>query len=52
MEFNGAHFRWSGGKSELRCAAEPDCVGEIIITLCVCLVAVGLVIWIVIRIRR
>lgn len=52
VEFNETHFRRPGGKSELRCEAEPDCVGEVVITMCVCLVAVGLVIWIVIRIKR
>ena len=52
VEFNGTHFRLPGGKVEVRCEAESDCVGEIIFSVCLCFVGVGIIIWIVLRIRR
>ena len=33
VEFNGTHFRLPGGKVEVRCEAESDCVGEIILSV-------------------
>ena len=52
VEVNDTHFCRPGGKIEVRCAAEPDCVGEIILTVCICFVGIGIVLWIVLKIRR
>ena len=52
VEINGTHFRKPGGKIELRCEAEPDCVVEIILSLCICFVGIGIVIWVVLKIKR
>ena len=52
VEVNGTHFRRPGGKIEMRCVAEPDCVGEIILTLCICFVGIGVALWIVLKLKR
>ena len=52
VEVNGTHFRRPGGEIEVRCAAEPDCLGEVILTLVICFVGFGVMIWVVLRIRR
>lgn len=52
-EFNGTHFRRPGGKLEVRCdAAESDCTREVILTIVLCFLGVGIVIWLVVKIRR